>query len=134
MQVPGLGDSRDEKAVGTIPFDGGALLVALVKRLLVIANRIRKRDLAVGDEGKAAGGTEEGLGGGIGAGHIFMRKMAKSMPAMGAHRRTTKSGRSERVGDREASTARAAASRPAPEQALESAELDPFPTAAPRRA
>ena len=37
--------------------------------LLGLADRSRERDLAVGGEGKATGGMEEGLGRGIGAGH-----------------------------------------------------------------
>mmetsp|Transcript_19384 Transcript_19384/g.43956 ORF Transcript_19384/g.43956 Transcript_19384/m.43956 type:complete len:332 (+) Transcript_19384:269-1264(+) len=69
VQVPGLEDSRDEEAVGTNPVDGGALVVMLVERLLELADRIRNRDLAVGDKGKAAGGMEEGLGRGIGVGN-----------------------------------------------------------------
>ena len=60
VQVPGLGDSRDEEAVGTIPVGGGALVGALVELLLELADRSRERDLAVGGEGKATGGMEEG--------------------------------------------------------------------------
>ena len=75
--MAGVGEGRDEEAVGTVPDGSASPVPAVAEPRLEIGDRAGELDLVMGGEVKADEDADELAGGGMGAGHEVLPEESK---------------------------------------------------------